>query len=610
MIVKMMKYNIVLFSAEREAFIERLRELGMVDITTSGWEPTEADRVLVTAVDDRNKALAALERFAASEDYAAGAAKIESGKVYEAYQEAQAAIAAAKSENTRLQKLLDEWVAWGDFDCSALAKLAESGVVLRYFTAQRSIFEKSSEEWSKELNIAVIDNDGALVRFVVVGDGSEVLALDAQEQKAPTMNTSEIKAQILENDAVIKAQNAIVSAAADARAEIEAELTALKYKMQDLRIEATADKAAEGLLLVMEGWAEKETSAQVDAVLDSSPNVVYIKSDPTPEDDTPVKLKNNRYARLFELIGGLYALPKYGTVDLTPIFAPFYMLFFAICLNDVGYGSVLFLAGLLLFLKGGPKMKTASKLTMICGAASAAFGFYTGGVFGVSIPSVFPQLDWFPFLDFQTKFFMISMVIGIIQILIGMAINIVYTSYTYGVKNALGSIGWFLMILSTCLAAAAGMVGIEWYTMSSPAYLATAGVALFFMLILNRPSFNIFANLGSGLWDTYNNVAGLLSDVLSYIRLFAIGLSGGVLAQVFNNLALGITGLSEGFGEFGVGLVLKIVGASAILLIGHGINLFMSCVSSFVHPMRLTFVEFYKNAGFEMTTREFKPLKK
>ena len=117
-------------------------------------------------------------------------------------------------------------------------------------------------------------------------------------------------------------------------------------------------------------------------------------------------------------------------------------------------------------------------------------------------------------------------------------------------------------------------------------------------------------NFASGLWDTYNNITGLLSDVLSYIRLFAIGLSGGVLAQVFNSLAMGLTGLDAGIEQFGVGTVFQILGATAILLVGHAINLFMSTISSFVHPMRLTFVEFYKNAGFEMTTRAFEPLTK
>lgn len=95
----------------------------------------------------------------------------------------------------------------------------------------------------------------------------------------------------------------------------------------------------------MEGWAEKETSDKVDALLEAYPNVVYLKGDPTPEDDTPVKLKNNRFARVFELVGDMYARPKYGTMDLTPFFAPFYMLFFGICLNDAGYGAILALLG-------------------------------------------------------------------------------------------------------------------------------------------------------------------------------------------------------------------------------------------------------------------------
>ena len=615
MIVKMMKYNIVLFSAERERFIERLRELGMVDITTSGWEPTEAARELVTAIESRTKALAALEQFANSEEYLAGGARLEKGEVFEAYQSAQNTIAAARSENTRLQKMLDEWLAWGDFDCSTLAKLAESGVVLRYFTAQRATFEKSSEEWGANLNIAVVGVDDAQVRFVVIGNGSEEIAIDAQEQKAPTMNNSELKAQIEQNEATIKAQNGVLSAVADARAEIEAELAALKCKMQDVRIEATADKAAEGLLLVMEGWAEKATSEQVDAVLNEYPNVVYIKENPTEEDETPVKLKNNRFARLFELIGGLYALPKYGTLDMTPFFAPFYMLFFAICLNDAGYGAIILLLGILMRLLMGEKMRKMSYLTMICGGATTLFGLATGSLFGMSIPTAL--------FDFQAEFFSWALALGVFQILFGMLLNIIFKASHFGIKSTFSTLGWFIVLVSACLAGGLQLLNESWvipgFTTSSIAFYVAMGVGLFMMLFLNDLSrkpieyillYGFLKNFASGLWDTYNNITGLLSDVLSYIRLFAIGLSGGVLAQVFNSLALGLTGLDAGIEQFGVGTVFQILGATAILLVGHAINLFMSTISSFVHPMRLTFVEFYKNAGFEMTTRAFEPLTK
>ena len=615
MIVKMMKYNIVLFSAERERFIERLRELGMVDITTSGWEPTEADRELVTAIESRTKALAALEQFANSEDYLAGGARLEKGEVFEAYQSAQATIAAAKSENARLQKMLDEWLPWGDFDCSTLAKLAESGLVLRYFTAQRATFEKSSEEWGANLNIAVVGEDDAQVRFVVIGNGSEEIAIDAQEQKAPTMNNSELKAQIEQNEATIKAQNGVLSAVADARNEIEAELAALKCQMQDVRIEATADKAAEGLLLVMEGWAEKATSEQVDAVLNEYPNVVYIKENPTEEDETPVKLKNNRFARLFELIGGLYALPKYGALDMTPFFAPFYMLFFAICLNDAGYGAIILLLGILMRFLMGEKMRKMSYLTMICGGATTLFGLATGSLFGLSIPTAL--------FDFQAEFFSWALALGVFQILFGMLLNIIFKASHFGIKSTFSTLGWFIVLVSGCLAAGLQLLNESWvipgFTTSSIAFYVAMGVGLFMMLFLNDLSrkpieyillYGFLKNFASGLWDTYNNITGLLSDVLSYIRLFAIGLSGGVLAQVFNSLAMGLTGLDAGIEQFTVGTVFQILGATAILLVGHAINLFMSTISSFVHPMRLTFVEFYKNAGFEMTTRAFEPLTK
>ena len=606
MIVKMMKYNIVLFSAERERFIERLRELGMVDITTSGWEPTEADRELVTAIESRTKALASLEQFVAGDDYVAGAQSIAKSKAFEAYQSAQTAIAAAKSENSRLVKILEERLPWGDFDCSTLAKLAESGVVLRYFTAQRATFEKSCEEWGANLNIAVIREDDSTVRFVVIGNGAEEIAIDAQEQKAPTMNCTELKAEIEANEAEIKAQNAILSAVADARAEIEAELVALKSKMQDVRIEATADKAAEGLLLVMEGWAEKDNSAQVDAALNDYPNVVYVKENPTEEDETPVKLKTTRFARLFEMIGGLYALPKYGTLDMTPFFAPFYMLFFAICLNDAGYGAIIFALGLALRLKGGEKMRTPSYLSMICGGATTIFGLCTGSCFGMTIPTAL--------FDFQVEFFSWSLALGVFQILLGMLLDIVFKARTFGITTVFAKLGWFIVLLSACLAGGLQMLNQAWvipgFTTSSIAFYIALGIGAVLMLFLNNVKRNPLMNFASGLWDTYNNITGLLSDVLSYIRLFAIGLSGGVLAQVFNSLALGLTGLEGGIEQFGVGTIFQILGATAILLVGHGINLFMSAISSFVHPMRLTFVEFYKNAGFEMTTRAFEPLTK
>ena len=605
MIVRMMKYDIVLFAAERDRFIESLRETGMVDITTSGWEPTESDRALLLDIEARTKALAAIDSL--SED-ATTTQSVEAERAFECYTEAQAAIAAAKGDIARLEKSLEEWTPWGDFDMEQLAELAKAGVTLRYFITSTSTYDKGIGEWGANYNIALISSADSQARFVVIGDGSEQIDVDAQELKVPTMNLSQLTAAVKSAEQrIADAEQTIVACAAH-REVIASELAQLKTKLQNLRISSTAEQAADGMLLVLEGWAEEVNTAKVDALLDASPNTVYLKSNPTPEDNTPVKLKNNRYARIFELVGNMYALPKYGTVDLTPFFAPFYMLFFAICLCDAGYGAVILAAGLGLLFKGGKSLRQAALFSTVCGVASVAFGFAANSFFGMTISDA-PLFEDMKFLDFQNQFFYASLGIGIFQILFGMAINIVMTTKTYGFKNALGQLGWFLLIFSSCAAGVAGMVGAEWFSFSSVAYMATVAVALVLMLLLNKPSFNIFANFGVGLWDTYNNITGLLSDLLSYIRLFAIGLSGGVLALVFNSLAMGLTGLDAGIEQFTVGTLFQIIGASAILLVGHGINLFMSAISSFVHPMRLTFVEFFKNAGFEMGTRAFEPLK-
>ncbi|MBQ3208793.1 MAG: V-type ATP synthase subunit I [Alistipes sp.] len=601
----MMKYDIVLFAPERDRFIESLRQTGMVDITTSNWEPTEADRNLLLEVEARTKALAAIDAVDAERK---SPVTVKAEDAYTTYSEAQSAIAAAKGDIARLEKSLEEWTPWGDFDTDHLAALAKAGVVIRYFVTSSSTYNKGVAEWSEKYNLSLVSQADNFARFVVIGNGTEEIDVDAQELKAPQMSLSQLTAAVKQAQARIDSAEEVIVACAAHREAIVAELSALKTELQNVKISSSATQAAEGLLLVLEGWAEQSNAPKVDALLDASPNLVYVKSNPTPEDNTPVKLKNNRFARIFELVGNMYALPKYGTIDLTPFFAPFYMLFFAICLCDAGYGSVILAAGIALLLKGGVKMRQAALFSTVCGVASVAFGFAANSFFGMTISDAPLFEDW-KFLDFQNQFFYASLGIGIFQILFGMAINIVMTTITYGFKNALGSLGWFLLIFSSCAAGVAGMVGAEWYSFSSVAYMATVGVALVLMLLLNKPSFNIFANFGVGLWDTYNNITGLLSDLLSYIRLFAIGLSGGVLALVFNSLAMGLTGLDAGIEQFTVGTVFQIIGASAILLIGHGINLFMSTISSFVHPMRLTFVEFFKNAGFEMSTRAFEPLK-
>ena len=614
MIVKMSRYDFVLLSAQSDDFVARLRELGLVDITTTGWEPREQDRQLVSDIEHHRKAVDMLQEFAQSENMQQVEAYPSGAEAFEAYVEAAQRKATLMGEVARLDKLSEELEPWGEFSAESREQLAEGGVMLRYFTTQTTTFDENLAAWGEQYTLAEINRTPSTVYFVVVATADEEIMLDAQEVRVPMMDYRAAKADADENRLQIQQLDYEFSRCAASLKAIKAELAALTCRLQNVKIRGTAEEAADGELMVMEGWAEADKSAEVDKLLDEYPDVIYLKSNPTEQDDTPVKLKNNRFARLFELIGGMYALPKYGTLDLTPFFAPFYMLFFAICLNDAGYGAILFALGLGLFLKGGQAMRQAASLTMVCGGATTLFGFYSGSLFGLSIPDMlgYESIAESPFLDFQNDFFSLALALGVVQILFGMFLNICFKARYFGITSVFAQLGWFIVLFAACLAGGLPMLNENWvipfFTTSSPAFYAALAVGAVMMLFLSDIKRNPLINFASGLWDVYNNITGLLSDVLSYIRLFAIGLSGGVLAQVFNSLALGLTGLDAGIEQFGLGTIFQILGATAILLVGHGINLFMSSISSFVHPMRLTFVEFYKNAGFEMGTRSFEPL--
>lgn len=615
MISKMIRYDIVLYAGEQERFVNELRELGLVDITTTGWEPSEEDRSLLLDIEAHNKAVEVLKAFADSEAYNANAMVYASGdEAYECYEEAREKRAQLQQEIARLEKLADEVEPWGKFSAEDVARLAERGVSLRFFMAQAAAYDKLCAE-DNGYTIAEIARTQSAVYFAVVTTDDSAVIVDGQEVRLPQTDSATMREEIKRLQAEDAVLNETFSRVANSRTLIEARCGALKEQLQGLKVDAMAQREADGRLIILEGWAEAETAERVDALLKEYPNLIYDRRDATIDDEAPVKLKNNKFARLFELIGSMYALPKYGTLDLTAIFGPFYMLFFAICLCDAGYGLVLLLAGLGLLWKGGQSLRQAAWLSVVCATATILFGTYANSFFGLSISDMigYGPGEPTPFLNFQQDFFSISLAIGVVQILIGMAINIFMKSKLFGFTSTFGLLGWFIILLSGSLAIGLPMfgMGIPGFDAGSPLFYGAMGLGAVLMLLLNNVKRNPLINLGSGLWDAYNNITGLLSDVLSYIRLFAIGLSGGVLAQVFNSLAMGLSGMGDiAAGTPWYGYIVPVIAGSLILLIGHGINLFMSAISSFVHPMRLTFVEFYKNAGFEIGQRTFDPVRK
>ncbi|HPN81880.1 MAG TPA: V-type ATP synthase subunit I, partial [Spirochaetota bacterium] len=167
----------------------------------------------------------------------------------------------------------------------------------------------------------------------------------------------------------------------------------------------------------------------------------------------------------------------------------------------------------------------------------------------------------------------------------------------YGFSSAISTIGWIILLLSIVGLAAGDAFGPETGPLVSSVagYTALVGVAL--ILFFNDLKVNIFVRIGKGVYELYN-ITGVFGDLLSYVRLFALGISSGILGAVINQLSGQLLGIPV------VGVVLYAVA----LVVGHTGNMLLGMLGSFVHPMRLTFVEFYKSAGFSGGGKEYKPL--
>ncbi|MBQ5818102.1 MAG: ATPase V, partial [Bacteroidaceae bacterium] len=372
------------------------------------------------------------------------------------------------------------------------------------------------------------------------------------------------------------------------------------------------EKLSDDKLVLLDGWVPEDSVADAKAFLDGS-SAFYEMRAAKRGDNVPVKLKNNAFARMYEVLTKMYGMPSGTDFDPTPIVAPFFSLFFAFCMGDAGYGLILILLGFLLKKKMGKEMAGMMNLVITLGIFTTVIGALLGTFFGISlIGSDIPEkLKSFIvagnvelFGSTYDKQMILALAIGVVHISIAMTVKAINSTVFYGFKESLSAWGWWLVVVGGVVIGTLSFLSLIPAEVSKWAFIAVGGLGAIGIYLLNNLKRNVFANVGAGLWDTYNMAAGLLGDVLSYIRLFALGLAGGMLGQTFNSLAMMVVD-----GQEGLGAVFGWVGFGLIIIIGHTLNIAMSCLSAFVHPLRLTFVEYFKNAGYEGKGVEYKPFK-
>lgn len=616
MIEKMTKYSFILPSSETGDFLSSLQEMGVMDITRSEKPVDESSAKLLEWLQDCSKTMAALRKtdYSKSPDFdrirlAAEDTPVPSDPIGY-YREQAESLATLRGEIASARSEVKARKPWGAFDSSSVKGLSELGISIHYFKVATKTFDPS---WEKEYALQVISQDGKSVWFIVLSRSGEDFSFPVAEMPAPSgsVNEAEEMLQELEKEA-IEIQGHLMRAA-EAVPALEKEYAEKASSLDLYLANAASESAAENTINVLVGFAPAKDDAQMKEALDKI-GVFYISEPAAEEDNPPIKLRNNWFARKFEVLTGMYGMPVYGEFDPTPILAPFFLLFFAMCMGDAGYGILLIIIGLFLKYKmGDSSLGKMHSLVTFLGIGTLVVGLFLGTFFGISILSASWMPEWLKslcvdgwFPDGKIAGFPAQMVmavgIGVIHICLAMVVKTIGFTKRFGFKRTISTWGWTILIIGGIILAALGAMEVLGAKAMKWAVIALATVSGLAIYIFNTPGRNPLMNIGSGLWDTYNMVTGLLGDVLSYIRLYALGLAGGMLGNAFNIMGTMLIDLPIP----AVNWVLCIV----VLIFGHILNLAMSCLGAFVHPLRLTFVEYFKNSGYEGTGTSYKPLKK
>ena len=606
MITPMTKLTMLIYHRDYNQFLNELREHGVVHVhakkQTLQDENMKAKMAEMKHISNTIKLLEKINGQQTTDNrQQALTTELRNAELISFIDAKFAEIDSIQQQIASLQKEDSAYNVWGNFPEEDIKKIQSNNWDLRFFSVPNS---KYDEKWEQEFNAFLINEISGFKYFTTLTAKGKEVNIDAEKYHFPSMSKSEITAQIEElKNKLEEIRQYLSEVSADAIAKLNDYKIAVKDDADFYKVSEAANKLADDKIMMLEGWVP--TEIEKDTISWLSEREIYFEAT-EPEknvDNPPIKLKNRRFARLFEMIGNMYSIPTYWELDMTPFFAPFFVMFFGFCMGDLGYGALICIITLALILSRKLKgMSDILWLGFFLGFGTVIMGTISGTFFGVPLLEVegIPIVDKLKGIMFQPdgiySAFYVSLIIGVFQILFGMCLKIINQIKLFGFGAAVSTIGWVILLLGGIVTFLIDGIGIPFY--------ACLGVGAVLIYLLNGPLNSFVAplkNIGSGLWDTYNMATGLLGDVLSYIRLFALGLSGSILGLVFNDLAMNMKPDIP---------VLGTIVMLLILVFGHTMNIALSALSAFVHPMRLTFVEFYKNSGFVGGAKQYEPFKK
>ncbi len=607
MIQPMSKYAFLVFHRDYEAVLHQLRELGVLHIQER--RDTREVEELQQIQQERGEVktlLRQLRPFAEGQDPELHPRLRQRAEGQELSRELHGLLELRGQKQQELAALraeASEVALWGDFSPERLEQLDAAGYQLEFYSMPLARYTEDFEAGHDVLPIA---EQAGRKYFVLVRRAGDAAPLTEADRLArPARSIAQVEELIAQRREELETlERSITIEAPSHLAELEQYDRLLENELSFGKAQLQAERLADERLYLLEGFVPTEQAEHFEQEL--AKTGCYFKQidfDPATE-RVPIQLKNNSFARSFEFITQLFSLPNYGEIDQTVLIAPFFMLFFGMCFGDAGYGLILLLASTYFRLRNKGGDNSLLSLGQWLGGGAFVVGLVLGSIFGMELPWARDK----DYLFNQDNMMVIAVVIGLIQVFFGKLVGAYKTSRQQGWRYALSGYAWVLLLIGLGLIYLLPKLEIALPLWLQYGLYGIVGLSVLVAFLYNSPGKNPLINVGSGLWTSYNNASGLLGDALSYIRLFAIGLTGSILGSVFNQLAMSCipSGADASIG----GIVIGWVMALFILAFGHTINFGIALIGAFVHPLRLTFVEYYKNSEFEGGGRPYAPLKR
>jgi V/A-type H+/Na+-transporting ATPase subunit I len=610
MVERMQKLTVLMLRSGYERFLQELQDLGVVHVEQGEYAETEDLTRVRSAIQRYKKVLHSLAPYKQSEHDGDVVGDIET--LCHEIDDNLAVLSTMQSDREKLIKDITLLQPWGRFDPELIRKLEQVDVSIRFYTMPQARFMK--EDFA-DCTVEIIDEDKRSVQFVIISRGSDGQpVVDYPEERLPSVDGRLLESGLNSLDEQITAQVEILERFGNQSWQIERHLSLLTDELEYLVAGTSLVPEAGGEVMCLTGFVPVSATKGLIPFLEER-SVVHILDHPGEDDVIPVKLRNRPFARLFEPITRIFGLPQYTEMDPTPFFAPFFALFFGLCFADFGYGVIVLVgSAVAYFVMKKKTAKSIAALGIVLGAMTIVGGLLLDTLFGKEITgmSMFAgnmgKLAFF--YDIDSAMYL-AVALGIIQVLFGFVLQAVNRIRVHGFFGGLQPIGTFLLIAGV-VTFAMGKLGSDFAIGPIPAgrifhvfedpsliglILVAVGIAL--VLLFNNINKKIWIRPLLGLWEMYGIASGVPGDILSYIRLFALGLAGGLLGDAINRIALMVAGDTPGI-VTGFFMVLVLIG-------GHAINFAMAALGAFVHPLRLTFVEFYRAVGFAGGGKQYKP---